>query len=452
MSRYIKKRKYKQMDTNKKTFNTHDFLIWCMASIYFFFPRRFYLLGMYSFRVILAGLLILIVVQNRFRIVYRKHFLTIPTLFFCMAFLRYIFAGRLSSGLGYLLDTILLAILMTNLVQTKRDFEKYIDCFCGFIGLYSVLGIVECITGFNIWNVLTGSSQLVYVRFGLHRSYGSMTNFTNNAFFLLLSTIIVLWKIQSCRTNQKRKYIIILILVNLNLLATLTRSAILLVLLLYIMLLLKGGMLKFIKKHFIPIVIICICAIMVFMFSKAARSAFTMLVNMFLAIIDENAALSIKGEFGGNVGGVGNRFQLYDWVWESVKGKEIFGVGPQMFTYNWVRGDGKAMLKDSLENQYLSVLYRFGLVGLSLYLAMIFGFLTRICKIRKKVVRAFGAYQKGFSWDTLVLVVTPIYYLGGFFYAYADDSRLFMIIMCLFYTFVTSTVQNINEGINMVQT
>lgn len=240
-----------------------------------------------------------------------------------------------------------------------------------------------------------------------------------------------------------------LVLVNLNLLATLTRSAILLVLLLYIVLLLKGGMLKFIKEHFIPIFIICICAIMVFVFSKAARSAITMLINMFLAIVDENAALSIKSEFGGNVGGIGNRFQLYDWVWESIKGKEIFGVGPQAFTYNWVRGDGKAMLKESLENQYLSVLYRFGIVGLGLYLAMIFGFLTQIWKSRKKLVRIPGIYRKGFSWDTLVLVVTPIYYLGGFFYAYADDSRLFMIIMCLFYTFATSTVQHSNEGLNI---
>lgn len=439
------------MDTNKTMFNMHNFSIWCMASIYFFFPRRFYLLGMYSFRVILAGVLMLLVVQNRFKIVYRKYFLMVPTLFFCMAFLRYLVAGRLSSGLGYLLDTILLAILMTNLVQTKRDFEKYIDCFCGFIGLYSVLGIVECITGFNIWNVMTGSSQLVYMRYGLHRSYGSMTNFTNNAFFLLLSTIIVLWKIQNCRTNQERKYILVLILVNLNLLATLTRSAILLVLLLYIVLLVRGGMFRFVKKHFIPIVIICVCAIMVFLFSKVARSVLTMLVNMFLAIIDENAALSIKSEFGGNVGGIGNRFQLYDWVWESVKGKEIFGVGPQMFTYNWVRDDGKAMLKESLENQYLSVLYRFGIVGLSLYLAMIFGFLTHICKRREELVKVSRIFQKGFSWDTLVLVVTPIYYLGGFFYAYADDSRLFMIIMCLFYTFVTSTMKDENDGNFMVQ-
>ena len=106
------------MDTNKTMFNMHNFSIWCMASIYFFFPRRFYLLGMYSFRVILAGVLMLLVVQNRFKIVYRKYFLMVPTLFFCMAFLRYLVAGRLSSGLGYLLDTSLLAILMTNLVQT----------------------------------------------------------------------------------------------------------------------------------------------------------------------------------------------------------------------------------------------------------------------------------------------------------------------------------------------
>lgn len=433
------------MDTNKKTININNFLIWCMATIYFFFPRRFYLLDIYSFRFIIIGVLILSVVYNRFVFGYTKKFMTIPALFFCVAALRYLVAGRYTTGLGYLLDTIILAVVMSNLIQTRKDFEKYITWFCGFIGIYSILGIVECLTGFNLWNTITGSTDLVYVRYGLYRSYGSMTNFTNNAFFLLLSIILVIWKVQNCRDNQKIKYIAILILVNLNILATLTRSAILLASLLYLILFFRGGMIRFVKKYFLPILIFCTCITIVFMFSETAVNAVKMLANMFVAIVDEDTALTISSEFGGNESGVGNRFQLYSWVLESIKGNEIYGVGPREFAYNWIRSDGRIMIKESLENQYLSVLYRFGIVGLCLYIPMIFGFFYNVYKYRKKFTKIFRANQRGLGWETLVLTAILTYYLGGFFYAYADDSRLFMIIICLFYSFLIINLKENNK-------
>lgn len=438
------------MENKSTTINIYDFSIWCMASLYFFLPRRFYLLGMYSFRAILLGLLFLLVVNNHGRIEYKYKFMAVPSIFFLMAFFRYLIAGRLASGLGYLLDTVFLMVLMTNLIRTQREFSKYIKCYCNFIGLYSILGVIECVTGFNIWNILTGSSQLVYVRYALHRSYGSMTNFTNNAFFLLLSTVIVLWEIQNCKEIDRRKNIIVFILVNLNLFATLTRSAILLTLVFYLILLVRGGLLRFIKKHFVPIFIITVGIILVFLFSNATRNVMSMLVNMFLAIIDEDAAMSIKSEFGGNVGGVGNRFQLYDWVLESIKGKEVFGAGPKMFTYNWVRGDGIAMLKDSLENEYLSVLFRFGMVGLVLYLTMIFNFIVKIYRARRRLDSEISRIKRNMRWDSLVAIITPIYYLGGFFYAYADDSRLFLILMCLLYAFTANVIDSKEDIDNLM--
>ena len=62
------------MENKNTTINIYDFSIWCMASLYFFLPRRFYLLGMYSFRAILLGLLFLLVVNNHGRIEYKRVF------------------------------------------------------------------------------------------------------------------------------------------------------------------------------------------------------------------------------------------------------------------------------------------------------------------------------------------------------------------------------------------
>lgn len=75
------------MENKSTTINIYDFSIWCMASLYFFLPRRFYLLGMYSFRAILLGLLFLLVVNNHGRIEYKCKFMAVPSIFFLMAFL-----------------------------------------------------------------------------------------------------------------------------------------------------------------------------------------------------------------------------------------------------------------------------------------------------------------------------------------------------------------------------
>lgn len=90
------------------------------------------------------------------------------------------------------------------------------------------------------------------------------------------------------------------------------------------------------------------------------------------------------------------------------------------------------------------------MVGLVLYLTMIFNFIVKIYRARRRLDSEISRIKRNMRWDSLVAIITPIYYLGGFFYAYADDSRLFLILMCLLYAFTANVIDSKEDIDNLM--
>ena len=83
---------------------------------------------------------------------------------------------------------------------------------------------------------------------------------------------------------------------------------------------------------------------------------------MFMVIVDPSYKDLVYPSFGTNVGGIGNRLDLFHWVWDSIKDHQLFGYGKGVpFAY---RVNEFGLIKRSIENQYLSRLYRYGVFGM----------------------------------------------------------------------------------------
>lgn len=415
--------------------NVNKLLIYMLAVFVMFLPRRIYIANMYSFRFVILGCFFVMLLCKKGKFILGEKIIGFSSfVFFTVAFFRYLAAGQIISGIGYMVDTLILFVLFINVINNRQDLNLFIGVFTACMAVYSMLGIVECFTGFNLWNVISGI-DLSTDRYGFSRSYGACTNFTNNAMFLFLSLPAVGWKIMNSVGLRKKLCLFTYVLIIGNILATLTRMAILCVLAYHVLILLKFGLLKYIAAHLMQILAaIAVIAALIY-FIPAVFNAIALIFNMFLALFSDDAAASIAGSFGGNENGVGHRLLLYSWVWDTVKDHAIFGVGPNvLFTYNYVTSEGTHMVKESIENQYLMTLYRFGVFGLSLYVIMIGSILKKAVGLRTLL----HDHEYRVSPTFRITATAIIYMASGFSFAFADDFRMFFLLLGMLYTYVNT--------------
>lgn len=406
-----------------------NFLIGIFAFLIMFLPRRLYFFGSFSYRIVILFAFGLCILIRKGKLSISNTMISIPMIvYFVLVEIISFQYLQFSTGIGFFIDTVLFLILMYNLLQTEQDFHMFIDVFLLFLTIYTILGILECFTGFNIWDLVT-STDLQRFRYGLYRSNGSSTNFTNNAAFLMLCLPIVGWKLQQ-EEVQKRKYAVIYGLVLLNILATLTRSIILCIIGLHFIWLVKLGLFKFIKKHFMPILIAIAVAVLIANI-PAVSDFLKQFIDMFIAIFDDETANEISASFGSNANGTGQRLLLYSWVYEAVKDKIFFGLGPNhLFEYAWKTETGKSMIKSSIENQYLVHLYRYGIAGLMSYLFMIINIISRLWKNKEN-----GPDEEGnrLTLGFMMLTTVLVYFTSGLFFAASDDFRMLFLLLSIFF-------------------
>ena len=406
-----------------------NFMIDVFAFLIMFLPRRLYFFGAFSYRIVIIFVFVLCIILRKGKLSISKTIIDIPIIiYFVIVEIISFIHLQFSTGIGYFIDTCLILIIIYNLLQKKQDINRFINVFLLFLTIYAALGILECLTGFNIWDLVSSAGFQRY-RFGLYRSYGSSTNFTNNGAFLMLCLPIVFWKLQQ-EDVHKKGYAVIYGLVLLNILATLTRSIILCTILLQFVWLLKSGMIQFIKEHLVQ-VFAAAGAVVLLVNIPVVYNFLNQFISMFVALYDYETANEISGSFGSNANGIGQRFLLYTWIFDAVKGKILFGLGPNCpFEYAFMTSTGKRMIKNSIENQYLVHLYRYGIAGLISYLFMLISILSRLWKNREN---NFNGKDKKCTFGFMILTTTFIYFMSGLSFAASDDFRMLFLILSLFY-------------------
>lgn len=413
--------------------NMNKMLIFLAAVLIMFLPRRIYIVGIFSFRAIILGLFLIYVLRCgkiKFPRALRNILMIV---YFIYSFLNYFFTFQISSGIGFLVDNVILIMLLTSLLTSREYLEYFLDTFCGMLAIYAVLGVFESLTGINFYDVIASTSAIQSVRFGLTRFCGAGLVSSNNANFLLLSSVLVMYRIINTDGKKKKCLIGVYILNALALCSTLTRASILLFVALQCVWLIKAGVLRFINRHFISVSISVLVVLILICFVPQVNEIVTNFAAMFQAIFDSATADSIGAFFGSNAQGSGERLQLYDWVSQHMVGKELFGNGANTpFIHEWTTWYGVRVTKISLENHYLMMYYQLGIVGLVTFLGhyfFMFLYTRKIERIRNKSEASLDSS----SWNLAnmvkwgILVMIPAMFVTALF----DELRMIYLMFAL---------------------
>ena len=126
-----------------------------------------------------------------------------------------------------------------------------------------------------------------------------------------------------------------------------------------------------------------------------------------------------------NSGGVGDRFVLWQWVALSVGNKWLLGKGVSTEfaykVYEW-------QTKTSIENQYLNLLYHYGIIGL---ISMIWVYIQLFVKAVIQAVKNPSEWEGRISFPKMLAVILGTYYISFFGVHQIDEKRIFFCLIFL---------------------
>ncbi len=325
------------------------------------------------------------------------------------------------------------------LVAIKGEYSRFteiIDFVIKAFLLYAIFGIIESFIKINIFDSMTGT-QVVYeyanaLRFGLARSRGAAGTSINNGMLLCLAEGIIAY--QLLRTsNKKRLYTVAYIVVFINCFLTLSRGVWLDLIIsqFLIFLLLKGGK-KLILIFKIAVAVVVLFVIGMVLFPSVVGGLVDIMDSMLNSIIVSLSGGSTNDEMGG----IGNRFELWGWVWISVKDSLVWGKGfDSSFAYLTPEG----AVKQSIEVMWLYLLYRTGIVG-------VIGFIwLQINCIIYSIRMHLKERKIGIGFNYIFLASSISYYITMFSCAGSEDLVFYYFLIALLFAY-NSLNKSANEA------
>lgn len=254
---------------------------------------------------------------------------------------------------------LLVSLVIVKLVYTERIFNNVLEGIVNIFMVYAMFCIVEAVLHINIFDILTGT-RVTYelaneIRFGFARTRGFTDLSLNNGMLLSHVLAIVAYKtFVSRRIKYRVAYLLILIACILTISRTAWVQLIITQFLIFINISAK-------KKN--KIVVVAVALILLVLIATASISLevlngiFEMIRQMTLSMFD-----AISGGQSSNMQStIGHRFVLWQWVFEDMRNDLLLGkgIGTQVHIIT-----ASGYLKESIEVQWLYLLYTTGLVGM----------------------------------------------------------------------------------------
>ena len=333
---------------------------------------------------------------------------------------------------------IIAVIFVAKSINTFEKIDKIIDCIIYVAGIISIFGLIESLTGFNVFSLLnTSGLSLNYnpPRFGLTRIISSSGHAIEYCLYCMMCMTLTFYRIINMKkSKKKRMFVLIYCLVFVNAVLTLSRFSLICLLICQIAILYASGFNYFLKTMFKVLIGVVFTIALISVFVPEVRNAIQMILYMFLAIFSENYKTLIASSFGtDNLSAFGNRFDLYGWVWNDMKGHYFLGMGPNVefnhaFTeysgiYSWTT------MKHSIEVNYLSILWNYGIVTLIFELICIIKIV--MYELRSKRTKFEGRLSFGKTCGILSIC----YIISWFSIAQGTEYKLFILITALFFSY-----------------
>jgi len=329
-------------------------------------------------------------------------------------------ADILKAGTYALLFLIFPYIIIAT-VDTKNRFFKAVDILILGGVILGFIGLMETVVSLNFIQLLAPESMEFFhdVRYGLLRIMTTFGQPIGYGLYQVFIASLIYYRLNTEITAKKRNRLIIAYVISvLNIFLTVSRIPFLAFIITQILFVYSKSKRKFLNYFFIAIAIaiptIILCS----------------LIGINIPFIDDlvKAIASIFWEDVNtdNAVGVGNRLELWHWVFESMNGSWIFGSGiSSVFEYEVYEWHTKT----SIENQYLNTFFHTGIVGV---IALIFSYVSVLVYARKenkKHGKAFG--EKSISFNSIISILFTVYYLAGMGVQETDMTRTYVIFIAL---------------------
>ena len=325
-------------------------------------------------------------------------------------------------------------------IKSENEFLKFIDYIIIFFALYSIFGIYESFTSINFFDILFKREVVLdyanAIRFGIRRNHGMCSVSINNGMLLNIVLTIAGYRLFNLRKTDK-KFLICYILIWTDLVLTLSRQVILMSIIIQLALAAKCGFTWIVKR------IACILLILFVLWLSIGdilSSALSNITSMFLPLLEIiNPAYSSYYNWNEGIGGIGERTELWGWIYAAVHNQLVFGMG---YETPFSIALSNNTIKTSIEVHWLYVLYMRGLFGLTGFIIYQVGCIKKIfsCKCDIGEIRV--------KFPFVMLILTLGYFVSLFSCSGWEDLKFYYMIFALFecYTrlggailFVTST-------------
>lgn len=416
--------------------NIRNFLVFLIFAIYPIIPEYFGIAGISALKTMCLSIVIIsatLLGISKLNFSTYKHLAIAFGIWLFIMLLNQMLRGSIVEYGYEILCYYLVGLVAIKCLNSRERFIRAIDLLIMGAVVASVIGIIESFTSFNAFqllNTLGAEISLQPLRFGFRRiiSFTYQTiSFCNYCMFALAFIFYRITIIK--KKNSKTKYIIAYIIVLVAAILTLSRSCLLCIILSQLLLLYLCGYKTFIKRF----ALIMICLLIITGVGSLISSDFVDFLQnisyMLLAIFDENYA-ALLGNIDGT--GVGDRANLFDWVWSSVKDHKWIGMGGTTeFSYSYQAYSGiysYTTTKTSIENQYLNLLYHYGILGL---ISMVWVYIQLFVQAVKQAIKGTGNWEQKITFSKLSSVIFFTYFVSFWAVHQIDEKRIFFCTLYL---------------------
>ena len=338
--------------------------------------------------------------------------------FMVMMTIRYLAdAGPLKAA-TYAMSFVLLPLFFISVIDTKTKFIKVVDTLIAAGLFLGILGLLESVMKFNFIQPLAsdGTEFFHEVRYGLLRI---MTTFGQPiAYGLYQVFIIVLINYRKGLKHNRRYLNICYVISTLNIFLSVSRIPILAYIIIQILLIYRKSKKKFLNY----IVFACVAALAGIIVGTAFGFKIPLVDDLLQTV---NQLLSGSSTSSSTTVGVGNRFDLWTWVYLSMGNNWVWGNGAvtkfAYKVYEW-------QTKTSIENQYLFILWHNGLVGLVL---LILSYVSTLQFSWKRRYYYMDQDKEGLSFNYTVFILMAVYYIVELGVQETDLTRMYSIMIAL---------------------
>lgn len=352
-------------------------------------------------------------------------------------------------AMAYISAQLAVCIIVYTEVRKRNVFTEALHMLVYAAGFLSVTGLIEEAARINVFHIISRlpeSNFYTEIRLGIYRIETSFSHPIVYCAYLCFIAGLLVYLIDY-ETDKKKRIIfqIIYVLVLINALLTVSRSALIVLVAEQVVLGCMTGFAKFGKKA----VIVGVCLAFGLVISSAAGLPLVPKIQdlwyMFLNLFNNKYASMYSTTFGMNESGIGNRIDLFTWVADAVKGHELFGMGTATefeysvrtveptwnYRYTWI--------KTSIENEYLYNYFIHGLVGVVTFVLNMLGVIVYAIKTdrfsKEYTENVEGVAEKKLTFPKTMIVLLIGYAITLFTVRSSDNVRIFNILMCILFAY-----------------